>query len=333
MRRNQSIDLLKLIAAFFVVIIHNRFPGDFGFAANAIARFAVPTFFMITGYFTIQPDNSAIKIKQQIIKLAKYFLAYELIYILYEFALAVHRHDLLNFKNRFAVDMKLILIAPPYGYQLWYMVNIVWVLVIVYIFNYFNKLKVLFASSVILHLAGIFGSHLSVQLFHKVLDTHMTRNFLFFGLFYVMVGGYLRKVDLNKIKISNNIILLFSIFMGLSQVIERHLWTVLFDSHFADYFITTIFASIGIFVYALRSNINNKIVERISNYSMPIYFLHILVMNIIVLLSVHYGIKISTSTILGNLKFIIMVCIFSCILYDVCSKLLQLVISKVIKPL
>ena len=45
------LDALKIVAAFFVVCIHVHFPGDLGRCVIAVARFAVPFFFMVSGFF------------------------------------------------------------------------------------------------------------------------------------------------------------------------------------------------------------------------------------------------------------------------------------------
>lgn len=49
--RNVGLDILKVIAAFFVVCIHAPFENEFGKDLKAISRCAVPIFFMITGFF------------------------------------------------------------------------------------------------------------------------------------------------------------------------------------------------------------------------------------------------------------------------------------------
>lgn len=50
--RNQTLELFKLIAAFFVVVIHVPFPGEFGNLMSCLSRFAVPLFFAVSGYFS-----------------------------------------------------------------------------------------------------------------------------------------------------------------------------------------------------------------------------------------------------------------------------------------
>ena len=50
--QNETLNAFKGIACIFVVFIHARFPGVFGQGVVAIARFAVPLFFMISGYYS-----------------------------------------------------------------------------------------------------------------------------------------------------------------------------------------------------------------------------------------------------------------------------------------
>lgn len=49
--RNRVLDAAKASAAYFVILLHIHFPGTAGDIVNALARFAVPLFFMVSGYF------------------------------------------------------------------------------------------------------------------------------------------------------------------------------------------------------------------------------------------------------------------------------------------
>lgn len=49
--RNKVLDAAKAIAAYSIVLLHIRFPGKTGELINALARFAVPFFFLISGYY------------------------------------------------------------------------------------------------------------------------------------------------------------------------------------------------------------------------------------------------------------------------------------------
>lgn len=55
--RNQSMECARLIASFFVVVIHVPFPGAFGNLVSCLSRFAVPLFFAISGYFSYGADS------------------------------------------------------------------------------------------------------------------------------------------------------------------------------------------------------------------------------------------------------------------------------------
>lgn len=57
---NYCMDFLKGIACILVVFIHVKFPGDFGQAVQAIARFAVPFFFMVSGYYCYRSDYQGV---------------------------------------------------------------------------------------------------------------------------------------------------------------------------------------------------------------------------------------------------------------------------------
>ena len=51
-RRNLTLELCKLIAACFVVFIHVPFPAPAGEWVLCLARFAVPMFFAISGWYS-----------------------------------------------------------------------------------------------------------------------------------------------------------------------------------------------------------------------------------------------------------------------------------------
>ena len=50
--KNAYVAELKLLCASFVVFIHVDFPGDLGLVMNYVSRFAVPLFFIISGYYS-----------------------------------------------------------------------------------------------------------------------------------------------------------------------------------------------------------------------------------------------------------------------------------------
>ena len=55
--RNQNIDAVRAIACIFVVLVHCVLPGAFGQYVISYARFAVPFFLLVSGWFAYSPDR------------------------------------------------------------------------------------------------------------------------------------------------------------------------------------------------------------------------------------------------------------------------------------
>lgn len=82
LRRYDGIDILKAICAFLIVCIHCPFPGEVGWYVVALARIAVPIFFMITGFFydgTVTRNDRGKKMKKMAVLLC--FVAPILVYL------------------------------------------------------------------------------------------------------------------------------------------------------------------------------------------------------------------------------------------------------------
>lgn len=73
------------IACIFVVLIHCQLPGRVGIVTETIARFAVPLFFSISGYYwaKVEINQRTYKARCKIKKNLKLFIAITAVYILY----------------------------------------------------------------------------------------------------------------------------------------------------------------------------------------------------------------------------------------------------------
>lgn len=60
-QQNLSLEFTKLVAACFVVFIHAGFPGKLGAVVDTVARFAVPFFFAVSGYYSMDIGPEKIK--------------------------------------------------------------------------------------------------------------------------------------------------------------------------------------------------------------------------------------------------------------------------------
>ena len=84
--RNYCMDFIKGIACICVVFMHCEFPGQLGVVVQAVSRFCVPFFFMVSGFYCFGNDTS--KVKKKILHILKITIGASIFYLL--FALIQH---------------------------------------------------------------------------------------------------------------------------------------------------------------------------------------------------------------------------------------------------
>lgn len=78
--KNISLYTLEGIACMFVIFIHCKFPEPVGDLVDTIARFAVPIFFIVSGFFNYSASKE--KLKTRVFKLLRIFIFSSIIYII-----------------------------------------------------------------------------------------------------------------------------------------------------------------------------------------------------------------------------------------------------------
>lgn len=216
----ENLDILKYISAILIIILHLRpfinYSNEFDLAFNnIITRICVPIFFLITGYFVAKKEQgNKDYINNYIKKLIPLYIVWSAIYIPVLIGTAI---KYLPTINSYIATLNLsiplfillgiilipiaLLVALVYTgvyYHLWYFpATILSLLVLKKWKNRFN-IKYLLGISLILLLFGATETYWGViptslqqllSYYYKIFFT--TRNFLFFGLFYVVFGYYL----------------------------------------------------------------------------------------------------------------------------------------------
>lgn len=69
---NKCFNIEKAIAAYAIIFIHCLFPSKLGIIFDCIGRFAVPLFFIISGYFCYYNDEYLFKKKMNKKNIAYY---------------------------------------------------------------------------------------------------------------------------------------------------------------------------------------------------------------------------------------------------------------------
>lgn len=260
--RNSCIDAFRVIAIFMVVIIHKPFPGQLYWLLEPITKIAVPIFFMIAGYYCLEIDKNRDKIKNQAIRIFKYFIYASIFYLIWSFITFSHQ----DFMDGFSLQsiVKLILANnTSFGLQLWFLSALFYSLIFVYLCSYLKNYKVIYNLIPILFLFNLILGNYSILVFgHSAhipgfpdIPHSLTRNWLFFGVPFVLLGNY---IYINKDRIlslvNNKLLLILTILFGSLSILEKQLLC-----HFYVYttigviYIGTVFFALFVFLYLLKN--------------------------------------------------------------------------------
>ncbi|WP_404429623.1 acyltransferase family protein [Sutcliffiella horikoshii] len=317
MNRNYAIDYFKFFAVFFVVCIHTApFKGMFLWGINGsdinliletFARFAVPFFFVASGFLfsnklLILEETTSYFVKY-FKKLLKLFLSWTLFYIMYGLCLSLFRAyaaglniktELFNYVNNL-IGLKSITefilygaVNAPASFHLWYLSALIWSLLIVYIFIKINKLRYLLIISLVLNIVGLFGQTYSGLFKLNIID-FPTRDALFFGLFYTSLGAFFachhEKIKEKMLNIKSSILVWFFIIFSLTQVLERIVAELLWPKEIiaTNYYFSTILVTICLFLFIIKNNQMGKDsrLSQIGENAVGIYVSHTVFINII----------------------------------------------------
>jgi len=288
MHRNHGIDLLKAISAFMVICIHVQFPGIVGTIITPLTRIAVPLFFMITGYYySFTKENN--RVNKQIHKIIQLFVGANLLYLLWSLIKACISNNsvTVEISKMFSVKsiLKFILLnESPFGGHLWYLGAILYVLLIILLFEKkWNREKLYPIVPVLLVADLVFGKY-SLLLFGKTIPYIFVRNFLCVGLPYFLIGDWLytRKITIRPSKAR---VLMFV--FALTTLVERILLGVLSLNAERDHYISTTFFAVFTFLLALQhedkyANKGLSILSTVgAKLSTSIYILHPIVITVV----------------------------------------------------
>ncbi|AYA77598.1 acyltransferase [Bacillus sp. Y1] len=290
MERNYSIDFFKFFAILGVVFIHtNLFSNEIGFILHTFSRFAVPFFFMSSGYLfnqTIAKQNTLMgQLKKYLSRIIKIYFCWVLFYFIYDI---LSRQVIGTLKNDYVSLLKnQTLINVLYygdstsGFQLWFLTALIWSILIISIFAFYNKIGILLLVSIILNTIALLGE--SYTMFFEL--PLRTRDTMCFGLMYTTLGYFLglKSDQIKKIKIKPLTLSFLFLFFSFTQMIERYILITQFAQPKGSYFLSTAFISLSLFLFVLKYSQLGKgsIINKIGSNSLGIFVIHVFFIGII----------------------------------------------------
>ena len=269
----------------FVVFMHCEFPGITGVAVQAISRFCVPFFFMVSGYFCFHPlvqqfesqrtmilnkESNSLVIRKKVIHIAKITLYASLFYLAF-----VLLQQLLFQNQNFTISKKALFnwvvfnVPRVIAGQYWFLFALLYAYLLYGIMERLNLRKisyilagVMFVVYVVMaqgmHLAGI------------KIPNHFYRNWLIEAFPYFMLGRWIHE-NQEKINITNRSLVTIIIVTTLLCWAER--WIMGRDFGVNIVTIPQVFA---LFVYGVKNpNKHEGALQRLGrDCSMLVYILH-----------------------------------------------------------
>lgn len=276
-KRQNNLDVVKAICAFLVICIHISYKDKLGDIITPLCRIAVPIFFMITGYFYHKTSKAPLKQMKKVLVLIilANFLYFVLGIIMNGKAEVPNKEDIIN---------GLLFNSSPFAFHLWYLNALLYVLIIAYIADKFNKRKYLYFLIPVLLVTNIIFGEYSIVLFNKDYDPIYMRNFLFIGLPYFLIGNLLYE---NKEKLVEKfplrkLAILIPVF-ALTTVLEEQFLNAARKDAIGDLYISTTFFAVAVFLFAVQAKqVSDENVLAVigKKYSTYIYILHLMFINI-----------------------------------------------------
>ena len=263
---NSCLDFIKGFACFCVVFMHCEFPGVVGIVVQAISRFSVPFFFMVSGYFCFYPGryDSAL-IRRKTTHITGIVLWVSLFYVLFAFVLksayVVTRYEMWAFG---VFNQPVIIVG-----QLWFLFAFLYVYFAVAIIWKADKIKWFYLISAVLIVVYICmaqGTHLCGI---KIQNMYY-RNWLIEGVPFFFAGHWIH-ANQDKISLSDKMLILVILVSTLLCLVERKIMGRDFGVNIMTF--PQVFA---LFIYAVKYPDRHRgIIQKIGKrYSMWVYILH-----------------------------------------------------------
>ena len=234
--------------------------------------------FIITGFYY---SNSRDRQKKQLIKIAKLYIIAQIAYCMYDILLKVVIPNRIgaNFSIDNLLDYLLFNQTSPDSNHLWYLIALIYVLILVRLFN--DKLSIkckIIIMSLCFLLSLVLGVYSSIFFGHALPEKY-TMNFLFTGLPFFLLGELLSNVYERKNRWMRNqrFLLACSLISLLLMIFE---WKIV-HSRYPDgpqnIYVFTIISSVTVFLYFMSCK-GNCILGLIGkDHSSTIYVVHMMV--------------------------------------------------------
>lgn len=233
--RIHSIDAMRIIAIVFVVVIHTdpfqgvtQYGNMLNFGTKAVSRFAVPFFFITSGYFfalkTAHRDPTSYLIRRIARLTSLYLFGLSLtVPTFFGIRMAGVAHSGRSFRStvvgslvEYLDPVELLYYGTSVSEILWFLPALVFSLLFVYLLSSLGKPKYVLPVALCLHAVGLLGG--TYVTFVDV--PFQVRDALFFGFFYTSLGYTVRTRSGEPSAEHSRLLFGFVLLFAVSQFVE-----------------------------------------------------------------------------------------------------------------
>lgn len=292
-----SIDFFRSIAIIMITILHTGFMinlPDFGwqflgFTVNSLSRFAVPFFFLASGYFFHKSyektGNIGVTLKNSAIRIVILYALWGALYFIFH---TVEDISVLASEGKI-VDLSSVLAANAlrhfklenifwlgFDIHFWFLPALIYTMVLTAIGAALKKEKLFWGIGILLFVIGVLG-----QSYNALINNVMfpTRDGIFFGFFFFITGYMLwgKKIETPRR------FLIMAIAGFVVQFLENMVLVLQFGAFPGDFSFGTAFFAIGLFLFALGKpdlGRDGKMAS-LGRLTLGIYCLHFFIIQIL----------------------------------------------------
>ncbi|RKF19989.1 fucose 4-O-acetylase [Alginatibacterium sediminis] len=285
-----SLELARVVAIVAIVVIHSQVFLTFGhignepwlsYIVNQLARFAVPLFFIISGYL-IAPkllENPWQTAKQYCSPLMMFWLVWSVIALLMPFNMAsVVEHGYFAERSGY---WNFLLLTPLNSLlegglvHLWFIPSLVIAVFLCAFAIVTGYLRLLLPIALALYIYGVLAG--SYQVITEIEPPFFTRNGPFFSLLMVAIGLELRVKNVRIQSYQAIILAALGMIIHFSEAAFLHDFGQVFNMN--DYLFGTALWASGMFLWFLANPKigNTRWVQHLASWSLAIYLIHLLV--------------------------------------------------------
>jgi len=300
-KRNNTLNFFKGLACFAIVWMHTNSGGLVNQVVVCMARFGIPVFFMVSGYFTYKNNKVDYTkvLAKKIIHIVKLIVVATLVYIIWQWVVdplikTGYVPNVFNSMERSVGGLNvfniLVLNINPFSGILWFLNALLYCYLIWLIIAKVKNKHVIYILAIVILFIGIF-TRAFIQYNHTIpeeININYFRNWFFMGLPFFTIGYFIHDYQERIVKIAKPKYMVVAAIIGMVMSFAERLVVPL------EVFVGTVIVSVALFIFSvekpdlIKIPIINRVGERFCFF---IYIAHIIVRDIVLVIFDRAGIN------------------------------------------